>query len=213
MSAHNNAPALCWGASQRQWDQALKTFGLARLLPVVSNPRAPISPTSQMKGLGKTPSHYNASRKVAGIARWTEKVVTEAEITAWRKERDYGICVRTGGGLYGIDIDVEAPDAALNYATRMVDLFGLDHFVYRCRPNSGRLLLPVWVKGCENGREPKYSSLVLPDGAIDVLGQGKQFVAFGTHPSGARYEWRTAVRRSSERYRRLQKRYDGSDLV
>ncbi|MFP5394692.1 MAG: bifunctional DNA primase/polymerase [Alphaproteobacteria bacterium] len=186
---------------------------MTRIRQDAAIPCAPISPNSQMKGLGKTPSHYNVKREVVGIAKWTEKVVTEANVAAWRNEPDFGICVRTGGGLYGIDIDIEDPDAALSYASQLVDRLGLDHFVYRCRPNSGRLLLPIWYMGHEKGNDPKFCSMVSPDGAVDLLGEGKQFVAFGTHPSGVRYEWRSKLLRRSERYVRIQHYYDASDLV
>lgn len=206
---------MSWGATTREWEMAIKSFGVERLLPVVSNPEAPISPDSNMKGVGKTPSRYNANRQVVGIAKWTEKVGTDAAVALWRKEPDYGICVQTGGGLYGIDIDVEDKDTAYKYATQITDAFGLDHFIYRHRENSGRLLLPIRVAPGLDGEAEfaRYRSLTVPGGAIDILGDGKQFVAFGTHTSGSRYLWGIGVRRASERFMRLRGQFDGSDLA
>lgn len=211
MIAHSNAPASCWGATPEEWRQACNTFGAARLLPVVSNPEAPISPDSKMQAIGKTPSRYNANRQVVGIPKWTQIVATEAKVATWRREQDYGICIKTGRGLYGVDIDVDDAVAAFAYADALARALDLDHYVYRARENSGRLLLPLWID--QASEEPRLRSLTLSDGAVDLLGPGKQFVGYGTHPSGARYRWNVRVIRESERYAQLARYYDGSDLV
>lgn len=54
----------------------------------------------------------------------------------------------------------------------------------RFRSNSGRLLIPIIAKGAV-----KKSIIKTPDGAIEILADGQQFIAAGTHPSGTRYEW------------------------
>ncbi len=142
MNAHSNAPASCWGATPEEWNQACNTFGAARLLPVVSNTEATVSPDSKMQAIGKTPSRYNANRQVVGIPQWTQKVATDAEIAKWRREPDYGICIQTGDGLYGVDIDVDDAAAAFAYADTLARALGLDHYVYRARENL-RCLAPL----------------------------------------------------------------------
>lgn len=213
MSAHNNAPAKCWGATQQEWQAAINAFGVERLLPVVSNPEATISPQSKMQALGKTPSWYNAQRQVVGIAGWTEKVATEAEIAKWREEPDYGICVKTGDGLYGFDIDVEDEATAFAYANQLTTALRFDHFVCRYRDNSGRLLVPIPVSKSREEAFKRYRSFSVPGGSIDLLGDGKQFIAFGTHPSGARYKWCLAVNCEGAHFAELRQQFDGSDLV
>lgn len=44
---------------------------MTRIRQDAAIPCAPISPNSQMKGLGKTPSHYNVKREVVGIIAYT----------------------------------------------------------------------------------------------------------------------------------------------
>lgn len=213
MSARDtNAPAKCWGATQQEWQAAINIFGIERLLPVVSNPEATISPQSKMQALGKTPSWYNAQRQVVGIAAWTEKAGSEASIAKWREEPDYGICVKTGGGLYGFDIDVEDEATAYAYANQLTTALRLDHFVCRYRENSGRLLVPIRLAPGDE-RFKRYRSFVVPGGSIDVLGDGKQFVAFGTHPSRARYNWALAGNCEAGYFTELRSQFDASDLV
>ena len=70
-----------WGASREEWLDFSDTLGLTRdLLPVVSNPSAVRSPVSTLKGLGKTPSRYNAHRQVVGFSRWTEYIAKAADV-------------------------------------------------------------------------------------------------------------------------------------
>ena len=63
-----------WGATPEEWSAFAAIDGmLARMLPVVANPTAAISPGSTMKALGKTPSIFNSDGKVVGIAKWTQR--------------------------------------------------------------------------------------------------------------------------------------------
>lgn len=175
-----------WGATEEDWDRFVELVGPADLLPVVSNPSAEVSPRSTLRQPGKTPSIYNADRKVVGIRDWTRKVATAQEIAVWRSEPDYGLCVQTRR-LTAIDIDVNDPLKALRCALSFARLLGLDpaSMPVRRRENSGRLLLPVRV--C--GGTPRKQSVSVDGGVVELLGVGQQFVACGTHPSGARYIW------------------------
>lgn len=171
------------GAIQQEWQAAINAFGVERLLPVVSNPEATLSPQSKMQALGKTPSWYNAQRQVVGIASWTEKPGSEASVAKWREEPDYGICVKNVRRALRFDIDVEDEATAYACANQFMTALRLDHFVCRYRENSGRLLVPIRLApGDEQFK--RYRSFVVPGGLMDLLEDGKQFVAFGTHPSG-----------------------------
>src|SRR5690242_3048364 len=67
-----------YGASPEEWKHFAEALALRDdLLPVVSNPSAPIAPDSTLEQLGKTPSRYDRQRRVWGIKKWNEKVITE----------------------------------------------------------------------------------------------------------------------------------------
>lgn len=185
-----------WGATLQEWD-TLEQLGLTPdLLPVVSNLDAEISKQSKMVGLGKTPSHYNGMGFAAGIPRWTEKTTTSEQVTKWREESDYGICIQTRN-VRALDIDV--PDEAL--AKRILDLIAVEldflSLPMRYRKNSGKCLLAFRLEGTHAKRAVKVKpavrdengKVIEPAWQVEFLGNGQQFIAAGTHTSGARYEW------------------------
>jgi predicted P-loop ATPase len=170
-----------FGADPERWRFFSTTLGLtADLLPAVSNPSATISPNSTMQKLGKTPSRYNSNREVVGIPKWTEHVSTAADVKAWMKEPDYGICVQCRR-LRAIDIDVPAVDLSRKVTALLTD-FGDPMF--RIRGGTGRVLMPFWM-------DDELVKHVVPveGGIVEILGLGQQFVAEGTHEDGSRYEW------------------------
>ncbi len=180
-----------FGACPEDWDYFCWTLGLRQdLLPVVSNPKAVISEKSKMKVLGKTPSHYNKQQKVAGFAGWTTHIATEDDISQWRGQDDYGICIQTRL-VRALDIDVPDTDLAKKIKAFIVKEKGFN-FPARVRSNSGKCLFAFIVRG-----ELPKRTVKVEGGIIEFLGTGQQFVAVGTHfnsdgkPSGARYEWAT----------------------
>jgi len=176
-----------WGAYPEDWSALADGHGLLDdLLPVVSNPGATIAPTSKLSTLGKVPSRYNAEGLVTGIARWTEHHTTAADIERWQRVPDFGISVQTRGVL-ALDADIEDAGAAARVKELFADSLGAGVPV-RWRANSNKFLIPVWVESPEPITKRR---LVLPNGlgAVELLGHGQQFIAVGTHPSGARYAW------------------------
>lgn len=173
-----------YGATAEEWTVLSETLGLVEdLLPVVANPKAEISPKSTMKNMGKTPSWYNAQRKVAGISDWTSKKSTPAEINKWSKEPDYGICIQTRN-IRALDLDVPETNKVgtiLNFIDETLRDLVLP---IRQRPNSGKCLLAFRLAGSYAKRRFKVDG-----GIIEYLADGQQFVALGTHPSGVRYTW------------------------
>ncbi len=171
-----------WGATPEEW-QHLIGLGLSDdLLPVVSNPEAKISAMSRMKALGKTPSRYNAEREVSGIGGWTQIEATPAMLKAWAAEPDYGICLQTRA-VRAFDIDVDDRAKAKAITDTLFDILGY-RMPMRIRANSGKRLIPIIARGAMSKRTVKVDG-----GMIELLATGQQFIAFGTHPSGARYEW------------------------
>ena len=171
-----------WGATPEDWETLSTLLGLTQdLLPVVSNPKAVISPESKMKDLGKTPSKYNPRGFVSGISMWTSKRATPEEIEEWSREPDYGICIQTRQ-VRALDLDIT--DQALASQIAKVISKHLGELPERFRANSSKSLFAIRMPGNFTKRVLKTEQ-----GIVEFLATGQQFIACGTHPSGARYEW------------------------
>lgn len=169
------------GAMPDDWAHFDMVLGLAEdLLPVVSNPRATISPDSNMGGVGKTPSIYNARHQVAGLPQWTQRHSTAEQLAGWAKEKDYGLCLQTRR-MRAIDVDVPDPDQANAIRAFIAARFALPA---RTRANSSKFLLTFEYSGELYKRKFKTEH-----GIVELLATGQQFIACGTHTSGVRYEW------------------------
>lgn len=176
---------MAWGATKAQWAH-FKKIAKVDLLPVVSNPDAEISPTSKMKGKGKTPSRYNGNGQVSGFPDWTDHQATAPELDEWAKQPDYGICVQTRR-IRALDIDVD--DAQL--AARILSDFEeelCELLPVRSRPNSGKRLA-VFILDGEIGKR----SFKVDGGLVEFLGNGQQFIAAGLHTSGVHYQWKAGL--------------------
>ncbi|HFS8091012.1 TPA: VapE domain-containing protein [Enterobacter hormaechei] len=175
-----------WGATPDEWFHFDLVLGRTdQLLPVVCNPGATISPNSKLKMLGKTPSLYNRDRMATGIKDWTEHVVTERDFARWSNEPDYGICVCTGHGWLALDCDSEDEDIQADIRKTLVQLLG-ELPPRRWRANSNKCLYLLAVDGDFRKRIHRLAGDM---GIIELLANGQQFVACGTHSSGARIEW------------------------
>lgn len=172
-----------WGASAEDWTHFDMILGLLDdLLPVVSNPHAEIAEGSTLKALGKVPSVYDRAGKVVGLRNWTSRCTTANEMTGWAAQRDYGICVQTRR-CRAIDIDIDDPVKAARVAAYVDKALGVA-LPRRVRDGTAKLLMPVLVAG-EMGKTVIHTD----GGAVEVLGNGQQFIAVGTHPKGAKYRW------------------------
>lgn len=174
-----------WGATKDEW-QFFTKQAADDLLPVVSNPDAPIASYSTMKRTGKTPSRYNDRGEVMGISRWTERTAHANEIKAWQHEPDYGICIQTRR-IRALDIDVADSGKAKEISCFIREFLDDKEMLIpeRYRENSGKTLLAFRLKGKFGKRVVKVDG-----GMVEFLADGQQFIAAGTHPSGARYKWR-----------------------
>lgn len=176
-----------WGASPDDWFVLGTLADLCPdLLPVVSNPNAVISPDSKMAAIGKTPSRYNANRQVAGIADWTQRISTPNDLERWQKEPDYGICIQTRH-VRALDVDVDDPDEAAAINRFVAEQVGF-RLPARWRRDAAKFLLAFTLPGEFTKRRFKTAH-----GMVEFLATGQQFIAAGTHPKGARYEWAPAL--------------------
>lgn len=172
-----------FGASPEDWAHFDLMLGLgADLLPVVSNPGATISPDSRMKDLGKTPSRFNSSGHAVGFAKWTTHYASDDDMQRWAANGGLGICLQTRS-IRALDVDVPDPVLALKITTFIESYLGRN-LPRRMRSNSGKCLLALKVGGDLAKRK-----IVVEGGILEFLATGQQFIAIGTHPSGARYEW------------------------
>lgn len=171
-----------YGATPDDWAMLADVAGLtADLLPVVSNPGARVSPDSKLKALGKVPSLFNSSGEAVGIAKWTTKVSTSRDIDRWSAQPDLGICLQTRV-VRALDVDID--DARTVGKIQEIVTRHLGVLPNRTRNDSAKCLLAFTLPGTFTKRILKTAT-----GAIEFLATGQQFIAAGTHPKGARYEW------------------------
>ncbi len=170
-----------FGATPSDWAR-LQSLDLTEdLLPVVSDASVTIDPASSMRATGKTPSRINHAGNAAGIAAWTQQRSTHRQVHGWAQDGRLGICLQTRT-VRAIDVDIADPEVS-SAVRGMVEMV-LGKMPCRWRGNSGKLLLAFNMPG-------DFSKRILSTehGAIEFLATGQQFIAFGTHPTGARYQW------------------------
>lgn len=182
--------AQSYGATPHEWGTFDVLMGLtADLLPVVANPKAIISPDSKMKDKGKVPSHYNRQGHVVGMADWTRRIATDLDIERWSVRKDYGICIQTRN-VRALDIDV--PDATKAALIGLIIEQELGAMPVRFRNNSWKFLVAFRLEGQFTKRIIRVTEKTEkePSQLIEFLATGQQFIAAGTHSTGARIEWK-----------------------
>ncbi|MEE9356588.1 MAG: VapE domain-containing protein [Methylococcaceae bacterium] len=173
-----------YGATPENWFLLDTVLGLTEdLLPVVSHPKAKISERSSLKDLGKVPSVFNGKYEVVGIAKWTQKKTHAAEIAEWMGQHDYGICVKTGH-IMAFDIDI-TDNALSERVTAFIQGMIGTTAALRYRDDSAKCLIAF---ECESDNLFKRK-VPVGEEIIEFLATGQQFVAYGTHPKGERYQW------------------------
>lgn len=144
------------------------------------------------KDMGKCPGKKNAR------GEWFPVNLNSAHCESAARAKDWdswganvGLAMGRHANLYAIDSDIDDPQAAqavrtaletalpINTPMRTVDAPGHNRFLFLIRVTGSR---------------PGNSKLVYTKGAettgIDLLGEGKQFVAWGTHnKTGRPYQW------------------------
>jgi len=193
-----------YGANPEEW-AAAKRLAFRDLLPVVSNPHVKIGDRSRMKQLGKTPSLIietaSAGRIAIGFSEWTENETTLPKFQTWSRDPDLGVCIQTRR-IRALDIDVPDEELAERIAARFAELIeeeGGTPLGLRSRPGTGKKLLAFIAEGDLEKRsfivkeweewDEARGKDVTKRWIVELLADGQQFVAIGTHPSGDRYEW------------------------
>jgi hypothetical protein len=178
------------GATAADWLQFSLILGLeANLLPCVpASPDVKVAEGSALEGkVGKIPSMFSGRGEAHGLKDWQKRDIDPAEVRYWSSDRRLNLCVRTGpiSGVYAFDIDIDDL-RSLDVAIRIKKEVG--ELPSRTRNNSNKQLLMFRMEEPCTKRKIKLDDQ--PKGpAIELLAAGQQFVACGTHTSGARYEW------------------------
>lgn len=176
------------GAYPAEWNAFQQAGFTDKLLPIVQDLTVKISEKSKLKELGKTPSIINGNGEAAGITNWTNKTTTYGEVQAWSQNDKLGFCINLKDNYAAIDIDVDNKEVVDSIVNHLRVKFNMSDFAMRYRSNSSRVLIPIKIKGDKPFNKVRFTADGVTD-AIEVLGKGNQFVAAGTHPSGARYAW------------------------
>jgi P4 family phage/plasmid primase-like protien len=147
---------------------------------------SPPTPKSKITAFGKIPSALTSDGRGYGIAKWQSKTITPQELAVWAADPRLSFCVRCAA-VRAIDIDITEPETA-RAAALTVELFfnnlGLC-WAERLRSNSPKCLFALRMDGVFHKRIIDAGER----GRIEFLGDGQQFVACGSHPSGVEYEW------------------------
>jgi Primase C terminal 2 (PriCT-2) len=176
------------GASADDWFHFDFVLGLgSNLLPCVpAGSDVRILEGSALKGkLGKIPSQLNHAGEAHGLKDWQKREIMGNEVVAWSKDRRLNLCVRTGpiSGVYAIDVDIEDHETASAIYDTLRAMPGV--WPTRSRGNSIKFLAPFIL----TGESCKKRIIKTAHGRIELLADGQQFVAAGTHSSGVRYQW------------------------
>lgn len=165
----------------------LHALGYTRLVPIIP-PTATISPNSTLfkrvgtpqDGRGKTPGRINQSG-TWGSYDWTTYENDEVDLSRW-SDMGAGTGVKTGAGLVAIDADTL--DTALATIIRDIVDGALGRLPVRVGRNPKALYL------CRVSGPLQYMLLTFGNERVEVLTEGKQFVAEGIHPvTGQPYSW------------------------
>lgn len=180
------------GATAEDWFHFDFVLGLGgNLLPCVpAAADVKVLAGSALEGkVGKIPSQFNAAGEAHGLLAWQKRPILGNEVKIWAADRRLNLCVRTGpiSNIYAFDVDVDTADAeSIFNKLERSGLFG--SMFFRGRENSRKFLLPFFMDASCRKRKIKLDSS--PRGpAIELLADGQQFVAAGSHASGVRYRW------------------------
>ena len=157
-------------------------------LPVMPHD-AKIAPNSSVKesDRGKVPGVYHRGHNTwSGYGSWTKVKIVPRKLKTWNSWPGVGACIRTGA-VVAIDIDVTDEDLAKAVEQKAIDMLGSAP----CRiGNPPKRLLPY--RTATPRRKQKVAFTHPETGethAVEFLGTGQQFVAYGIHPKTKKPYW------------------------
>lgn len=173
------------GARPADWDAVIAAGLTACTLPVVQNPQVPRSASSALKALGKVPSRKNGYGRPSGSPAGPPTSRRQRRSLSGARIKILGISIRLEH-MIAVDCDVDDAEIAQGIYKILCDLIG-EEPPRRTRADSARWLVAMRLAEGEQVLKSRY--LLKTGECLEVLGKGQQFVAFGRHPKGSRYEW------------------------
>lgn len=186
--------------SKRIWDHFADQFGVSNILPIALA-REGIETTLPDGMLGKVPSRYNTHGHIVGFHKWQEGRAKASDVNAWSTDSRYGFGVLlgqplpAGGVAICIDVDTESEDHQRDVYGAISVALGVPAIPMRVRTNSNRRAYVLCVETTDQltKRVLTLRKAVKAEGikgeAVEILGYGQQFAAYGVHPSGVDLEW------------------------
>lgn len=181
------------------WREFAEQVGISNLVPI-ARPQDGIETKLAPGVVGKVPSVYNRKGELVGFKDWQKCRVTEREISRWQRDSRYGFGVilgqpvPAGGVAVCIDVDTENKAEQATVETVIREWVGAGTLPRRVRENSARQAYLLRVTGAEQPitkrvlKLREHPATKKPE-AIEILGYGQQFAAWGVHPSGADLQW------------------------
>jgi hypothetical protein len=189
------------GATPDEWFHFDFVLGLGgNLLPCVpAGEDVRVLAGSALEGkVGKIPSQFNRQGEAHGLVEWQKREILSNELQIWSADPRLNICVRTGpiSGVYALDVDVDDPTLSPEIGDLLYTAFSEGNtrpMVYRGRTGPSRkFLIPFRMDTPCKKRKIKLDNTARGP-AIELLADGQQFVAAGSHSSGARYQWQPGL--------------------
>ena len=173
---------------------ATKAFdaGFGQHMVPVTRANEPQSGRIDPKDMGKCPGEKNNRGEWFPINLNNAQCANRAEAEKWDKwGANVGLAMGREAGLYAFDSDIDDPQAAQAARAALATALPAGTPMRNVDdPNHHRFLFMVRVTGAK----PAGTKLVYTKGndttGIDLLGEGKQFVAWGIHnKTGRPYQW------------------------
>lgn len=197
---HNSA---LFAQKSDAWQYFAEHFGPENILPI-AKPAEGVASKLPAGVMGKVPSVYSKEGEIVGFAKWQEGRATADQLKKWSTDGRYGFGVRlgfplpAGGVAVCIDVDTENTEHQSTVERLITDAIG-HRVAMRVRTNSGRRAYVLCVLTGDELITKSVLTLRKADKAtgtkgeaVEILANGQQFAAFGTHPSGAEIEWLNA---------------------
>lgn len=136
---------------------------------------------------GYSPLPINYAEKSPVPREWQNLNIDVNFVNQWERNKDIGVGIRCGDGVYGVDIDVKNKAMSNLIMSSVLAKFG----DAPCRVGNAPKCLLVYAGDC--GKTKVNIILADKEGAehkIEILGKGQQFVAYGIHKDTKKpYEW------------------------
>ncbi len=162
-------------------------------IPIVPHDKTFLDYRAKQKQGGKAPGRYDASTAtwngLSGWQRFLSEPASDHLLSRWESWPAPGLGIVTGK-VVAVDIDVTEPELAESAIRSALNILGETEFVRYGREPKVMLIYRIDGEPIPKMSSAKFDLPKHPGNAIEVLGAGQQFVAYGIHPgTGQPYNW------------------------